>query len=87
MEGVTDLAIPNKAVFWKESQIWRVQKKLILNFEKVAQIWRVQKIRDFKLWLLAYFVILFNCAKFQKDRTTFILHILKESPLNVFLFL
>ena len=40
------------------------------------------KIRDFKLWLLAYLLILFNCAKFQKDRTHF-----KRVPLDFFLFL
>ena len=33
-------------------------------------------VRDFKLWLLAYFLISFNCAKFQQDWTTLILHIL-----------
>ena len=33
-------------------------------------------IRDFKYWLLAYFLIFFNCAKFQQDWTTLILDIL-----------
>ena len=33
-------------------------------------------IRDFKLWLLAYFFILIKCAKFQQDWTTLILDIL-----------
>ena len=113
VEGVTDLACPNKAVLWKVSQIWPFQTRLFSGrshrfgeskkscfwegvadlaspkkvvFGKVSQIWRVQKIRDFKLWLLAYFVTLFNCAKFQKDRTTFILHISKGSPLGFFFF-
>ena len=36
----------------------------------------VFKVRDFKLWLLAYFLISFNCAKFQQDWTTLILDIL-----------
>ena len=33
-------------------------------------------VRDFKFWLLAYFFILLNCAKFQQDWTTLILDIL-----------
>ena len=33
-------------------------------------------VRDFKFWLLAYFLIFFNCAKFQKDWTTFVIDIL-----------
>ena len=37
--------------------------------------------RYFKFWLLAYFFILLNCAKFEEDWTTFILHILQGSPL------
>ena len=36
--------------------------------------------RYFKFWLLAYFLILLNCAKFEKDWTTFILDILQGSP-------
>ena len=36
--------------------------------------------RYFKLWLLAYFFILLNCAKFEKDWTTFISKILQGSP-------
>ena len=39
--------------------------------------------RDFKLWLLAYFFISFNRAKFQQDWTTLILDILK-GPLMFF---
>ena len=30
----------------------------------------VFRVRDFKFWLLACFLISFNCAKFQKDGTT-----------------
>ena len=44
-------------------------------------------VRDFKFWLLVYFLIFFNCAKFQKDWTTFILDILQGShwsPLWIF---
>ena len=33
-------------------------------------------VRDFKFWLLAYFLIFFNYAKFQKDWTNLILDIL-----------
>ena len=33
---------------------------------------------SFKFWLLAYFFILFDCAKIQKDWTTFILDILQD---------
>ena len=33
------------------------------------------KVRDFKFWLLAYFWICFDCAKFQQDWTTFIFEI------------
>ena len=40
--------------------------------------------RYFKFWLLVYFLILLNCAKFEKDWTTFILHILQGSPLWCF---
>ena len=43
--------------------------------------------RYFKFWLLAYFLILLNCAKFEEDWTTFILDILQGSPLWYFLFL
>ena len=31
---------------------------------------------DLKFWLLAYFLILLSCAKFQQDWTTFIFDIL-----------
>ena len=37
-------------------------------------------VRDFKFWLHAYFLIFFNCAKFQKHWTTFILDIIQGSP-------
>ena len=37
--------------------------------------------RYFKFWLLAFFLILLNCAKFEEDWTTFILDILQGSPL------
>ena len=40
--------------------------------------------RYFKFWLLAYFFILLNCAKFEEDWTTFILDILWGSPLWIF---
>ena len=40
--------------------------------------------RYFKFWLLAYFFILLNCAKFEEDWTTFILDILQGSPLWIF---
>ena len=33
-------------------------------------------VRDLKFWLLAYFLILLSCAKFQQDWTTLILDIL-----------
>jgi hypothetical protein len=35
----------------------------------------VLRVRDFKFWLLAYFFISLNCAKFQQDWTTLILDI------------
>ena len=41
-------------------------------------------VRDFKSWLLAYFLIFFDCTKFQKDWTIFILDILQGSPLWCF---
>ena len=44
-------------------------------------------VRDFKFGLLAYFLNLFDCAKFQKDWTTFILDILQWSPLWCFFML
>jgi hypothetical protein len=31
----------------------------------------VFKVRNFKYWLFAYFLISFNCAKFQENWTTF----------------
>ena len=40
--------------------------------------------RYVKFWLLAYFLILLNCAKFEKDWTTFTFHILQGSPLWCF---
>ena len=42
--------------------------------------------RYFKFWLLAYFLILLNCAKFEEDWTTFILDILQGSHLWCFCF-
>ena len=41
-------------------------------------------VRDFKFWLLAYLLIFFDYAKFQKDWTTFLLDILQGSPLWIF---
>ena len=35
---------------------------------------------DASFWLLAYFLILLNCAKLEKDWTTLILYILQGSP-------
>jgi hypothetical protein len=35
-------------------------------------------------WLLTYFLILLNCAKFEDYCTTFILYILQGSPLLIF---
>ena len=40
--------------------------------------------RYFKSWLLAYFFILLNCAKFEEDWTTSMLDILQGSPLWIF---
>ena len=37
-------------------------------------------VRDFKFWLLAYLFILFDCGKFLRYWTTFILDILQGSP-------
>ena len=64
----------------------------LLEFKKVVKYWKgylpnlleiwllhqifVFWVRDFKLRLLAYFLISFNCAKFQQDWTTLILDIL-----------
>ena len=52
----------------------------LLETALLCQIF-VFSVRDFKFWLPAYFLILFNCAKFQKGCTTFILDILQGSPL------
>ena len=35
-------------------------------------------------WLLTYFLILLNCAKFEEDCTTFILDVLQGSLLLIF---
>ena len=32
-------------------------------------------VRDFKFWLLAYFFIFFNCAKFQQDWATLMINV------------
>ena len=55
----------------------------LLEITLLCQIF-VFWVRDFKFWLLAYFLIFFDYAKFQKDWTTFILDILQGSPLWVF---
>jgi hypothetical protein len=36
----------------------------------------VFQVRDLKIWLFAYFLILLSCAKFHQDWTTLILEIL-----------
>ena len=41
-------------------------------------------VRDIKFWLLAYFLISSNCAKFQQNWTTLMLDILRGSPLWIF---
>ena len=43
-----------------------IQVKCRYHYSKIFVSW----VRDFKLWLLAYFLISFNCAKFQQDWTT-----------------
>ena len=60
--------------------VWRKE-----YFPNLLEIWFLGQIfvycaRCFKFWLLAYFLILLNCAKSEKDWTTFILHILQGSP-------
>jgi hypothetical protein len=60
--------------FWSEPSersifqtFWRAYSCTIFLF-----FW----VRDIKFWLLSYFFISFNCAKFQQDWTTLILVIL-----------
>ena len=55
----------------------------LLEITLLCQIF-VFWVRDFKLWLLAYFLISFDYAKFQKHWATFILDILQWSPLWIF---
>ena len=81
-------------VFFKKSFICLVLWNRIWKeyFPNLPETWFWDQIfvywaRYFKFWLLAYFFILLNCAKFEEDKTTFILHILQGSPLWCFLFL
>ena len=55
---------------WKKGYLPNLLESALLH--QIFVFW----IRDFKQWLLAYFLISFNCAKFQQDWTTFILDIL-----------
>ena len=84
-------------IFWEGHTIWKnlplkswhhsvMSKGYLPNLLETAVLCQnfVFWVRDFKFWLLAYFLILFNCAKFQKDWTTFILDILQGSPLWIF---
>ena len=68
---------PKNFGFWKEYFPNLLEITLLPRFF-------VYWARYFKFWLLAYFLILLNCAKFEKDWTTFILHILQGSPLWIF---
>ena len=65
--------------YWKEYFPNLLETALLC---KIFVFW----VRDFKFWLLAYFLIFFDYAKFQKDWTTFILDILQWSPFGVFCF-
>ena len=55
--------------------LWKEYFPTLLESALLHQIF-VFWVRDFKLWLLAYFSLLLTCAKFQQDWTTFILDIL-----------
>ena len=64
-----------------------------LFFSVFQTFWRIHCCPDFlfiesdtyfNFWLLAYFLILLNCAKFEEDWTTLILDILQGSPLLLF---
>ena len=55
--------------------IWKEYFSNLLETILLHQIF-VSWVRDLKFWLLAYFLILLNCAKFQQDWTTLILDIL-----------
>ena len=54
---------------------WKGYLPNLLETALLCQIF-VFWVTDFKLWLLAYIFISFNCAKFQQDWTTLILDIL-----------
>ena len=71
--------LPN-LTFWTPK--WLFQVKSRYHYSKISVSWD----KCMKLWLLAYFLILLNCAKFQKDWTAFILDILQGSPFDVFCF-
>ena len=59
---------------------WKGYLPNLLEITLLDQIF-VFWVRDFNFWLLAYFLIFFTSANFQKDWTTFILDILQGSPL------
>ena len=54
---------------------WKGYLPNLLESALLCQIF-VFWVRDFKFWLHAYFLIFFNCAKFQKDWTNLIIDIL-----------
>ena len=71
-----------KILHWKLGMIQPYFHRSILSLSIYLKEISLQIISlkgDFKFWLLAYFLILFDCAKFQKDWTTFILDILQGS--------
>ena len=68
------LAIYNLSLFSNENP---PQMEYLSNVLESALLpwFFVYWVRDFKFWLLAYFLILLNFANFQQDRTTLILDI------------
>ena len=60
--------------FW-HSLVWKGYLSNVLEITLLPQFF-VFWDRDIKFWLLVFFFFLLNCAKFEKDWTTFILHIL-----------
>ena len=63
-------------MWWFCFDSWKEYFPKLLESTLLCQIF-VFWVRDFKFGLLAYFLISFDCAKFQKDWTTFILDILQ----------
>ena len=71
---------------WNSQIMIKIKQNRTINIERsiFQTFWKgaccanffVFWVRELKFWLLAFFLIFFNCAKFQKDWTNLVLNIL-----------